>query len=167
MPTGQERIRSPTNFASWICSATTIGGHPAFGIHVGDQYFRSNAAGLLGLAQPQSLFIAATFLSVCPAPYTAATCPNHGASSPADVVNGPTSTFLGQNLRSNTFQLQYDFTHASDWAHRLLYTARTVADFSSTFFAAETYFPGGAGGTALASSPPVETARHPLRAPRP
>ena len=31
--------------------------------------------GLVGLAQPQALFTAATFLSLCPAPYTAATCP--------------------------------------------------------------------------------------------
>jgi hypothetical protein len=107
--------------------------------------------GLLGLAQPQSLFTAATFLSVCPAPYTAATCPNHTAGSSADVVNGPTSTFLGQNLRSNTFQLQYDFTKRLTGRIGYVYTARTVADFSSTFFTAETYFPGGAGGAALAA----------------
>ena len=33
--------------------------------------------GLVGLAQPQALFSAATFLSLCPAPYTAVTCPSH------------------------------------------------------------------------------------------
>ena len=46
--------------------------------------------GLLGLAQPQAVFTAATFLSLCPPPYTAAACSSHGASSSADVVNGPT-----------------------------------------------------------------------------
>jgi len=104
--------------------------------------------GLHGLAQPQAVFTAANFLSLCPAPYTGATCPNHTAGSAADVVNGPTSTFLGQNLRSNTFQLQYDFTKRLTGRIGYVYTDRTVADFSATFFSAETYFPGGAGGNA-------------------
>jgi len=103
---------------------------------------------LLGLAQPQAIFTAANFLSLCPAPYTAATCPNHTAGSSADVVNGSTSTFLGQNLRSNTFQLQYDFTKRLTGRIGYVYTARTVADFSATFLSAETYFPGGVGGAA-------------------
>src|SRR5271170_6870420 len=66
--------------------------------------------GLLGLAQPQAVFTAATFLSICQFPYTAATCPAHTTGSSADVVNGPTSTFLGQNIKSNTFQVQYDLS---------------------------------------------------------
>ncbi len=102
--------------------------------------------GLVGLAQPQALFTAATFLSLCPAPYTAATCPSHTTSSSADVVDGPTATFLGQNIRSNTFQLQYDFTPRITASIGYVFTARTIADFSSTFYSAETYFPGGAGG---------------------
>ena len=104
--------------------------------------------GLVGLAQPQALFTSATFLSLCPAPYTAATCPSHTASSSADIVDGPTSTFLGQNIRSNTFELQYDFTPRLTGRIGYEYTARTIADFSATFYSAETYFPGGAGGTA-------------------
>src|SRR5271154_2629994 len=103
--------------------------------------------GLVGLAQPQSIFTAATFISLCPPPYTAATCPSHSTSSSADVVNGPTSTFLGQNLRSNTFQLQYDFTPRLTGRVGYVYTDRTIADFSATFFSAETYFPGGPAGT--------------------
>ena len=103
--------------------------------------------GLLGLAQPQSVFTAATFLSLCPAPYTAATCPSHSASSSADVVNGPTYSFLGQNIRSNTFELQYDFTPRLTARIGYEYTARTIADFDATFYSAETFFPGGAGGT--------------------
>ncbi len=104
--------------------------------------------GLLGLAQPQSIFTAATFLSMCPAPYTAPTCPGHSASSSADTVNGPTSSFLGQNIRSNTFQLQYDFSKRLTGRIGYEYTARTIADFSATFFSGETYFPGGVGGNA-------------------
>jgi hypothetical protein len=104
--------------------------------------------GLVGLAQPQAVFTAATFISLCPAPYTAATCPSHSASSSADAVNGPTSSFLGQNIRSNTFELQYDFTPRFTGRLGYVFTDRTIADFSATFLSAETYFPGGVGGTA-------------------
>jgi len=104
--------------------------------------------GLAGLEQPQALFNAATFLSVCPFPYTAVTCPSHMTSSPADVTNGATSTFLGQNIRSNMFQLQYDFTPSFSGRLGYVYTKRTIADFSSTFDSGEVYFPGGTGGTA-------------------
>ena len=103
--------------------------------------------GLMGLAQPQAVFNTATFLAQCPPPYTAATCPAHTASSAADSVDGPTSTFLGQNLRSDTLQLQYDFTPRFSARVGYVYTDRTVADFSATFYSAETYFAGGAGGT--------------------
>jgi hypothetical protein len=103
--------------------------------------------GLVGLAQPQAIFTEANFIALCPPPYTAATCPSHSASSAADVVDGPTSTFLGQNLRSNTFQLQYDFTPRLTGRVGYVYTDRTIADFSATFFSAETYFPGGPAGT--------------------
>ncbi len=104
--------------------------------------------GLVGLAQPQAVFSAATFLSLCPAPYTAVTCPSHAASSSADIVNGPTSSFLGQNIRSNTFELQYDVNKRLTAHIGYEYTNRTIADFNSTFYTAETYFPGGTGGTA-------------------
>jgi hypothetical protein len=110
--------------------------------------FGQMQSGLVGLAQPQSVFTAATFLSLCPPPYSAATCPSHSASSSADTVNGPTSTFLGQNIRSNTVELQYDLTSRLTGRIGYEYTARTIADFSATFLSAETFFPGGAGGTA-------------------
>ena len=103
---------------------------------------------LLGLEQPQALFNSATFLSLCPAPYTAATCPGHTASSSADSISGPTYTFLGQNIRANTFELQYDFTNHLTARIGYLYENRTIADFSATFYSAETFFPGGVGGTA-------------------
>ncbi len=104
--------------------------------------------GLVGLAQPQAIFTAATFISLCPAPYTAVTCPSHSASSSADAVNGPTSKFLAQNVRSNIFQVQYDFSKRLTGRIGYEYTARTIADFSATFYTGEVYFPGGIGGTA-------------------
>src|ERR1700691_3734239 len=110
--------------------------------------FGQMQSGLVGLAQPQSVFTAATFLSLCPAPYTATTCPSHSTSSSADVVNGPTYSFLGQNIRSNSFELQYDFTPRLTGRIGYEYTARTIADFDATFYSAETFFPGGTGGNA-------------------
>ncbi len=104
--------------------------------------------GLLGLAQPQALFTTANFISFCPAPYTAVTCPSHSASSSADIVDGPTSSFLAQNIRSNTFEFQYDFSKRLTAHIGYEYTNRTIADFNATFYSAETYFPGGTGGTA-------------------
>jgi hypothetical protein len=85
----------------------------------------------------------------CPAPYTAATCPQHNDSSDPDVSTGLDSRFLGQNLKSNTFELEYDFTPHLQARVGYLYTKRTIADFFSTFNAAETFFPGGPPGTAM------------------
>jgi hypothetical protein len=103
--------------------------------------------GLIGLAQPQAIFDASTFIAQCPAPYVAVTCPAHTLSSAADSINGPTSTFLGQNLKSNTIELQYDFNSHLSARIGYVYTDRTIADFSATFLSAETYFAGGAAGT--------------------
>jgi hypothetical protein len=49
-------------------------------------------------------------LSTCPPPFTAATCPQHSASSGADVTLDQRYDFLRQNSKLNTFALEYDFT---------------------------------------------------------
>lgn len=49
--------------------------------------------------------------ATCPAPYTAATCPQHSASSAADITDDQRFDFLRQNSKMNTFELEYDFTH--------------------------------------------------------
>jgi hypothetical protein len=116
--------------------------------------FGAAGSGQGGLALPLSLFNqvspgTATFSALCPAaPYDQAGCPLHTTSSGADVTNELSYQFLGQNLKSNTFELQYDFTPR--WTGRIgyLYTNRTIAQFSATFDTGETYFPGGAGATA-------------------
>jgi hypothetical protein len=121
---------------------------PGFWSFAETNLFGQLQPGLVGLEQPQALFDSATFLSICPAPYTGVTCPAHSASSAADVTNGITSRFLGQNIRSNTFQLQYDFTPRLSGHIGYLFTKRTIADFSSTFNSSEIYFPGGSGAAA-------------------
>ena len=117
--------------------------------------FGAAASGQVGLALPLSLFnqvsptAPTAFAALCPAaPYNQAGCPLHTSSSGADVTNELTSQFLAQNLKSNTLQLQYDFTKR--WSARIgyLYTNRTIAQFSATFDTGETYFPGGATASA-------------------
>lgn len=51
-------------------------------------------------------FAAAT----CPPPFTAATCPQHNASSGADIVLDHRTTFLGQNSKQNTMEIEYELS---------------------------------------------------------
>lgn len=117
--------------------------------------FGAAGSGQVGLALPLSLFnqvspsTAATFAALCPAaPYNQPGCPLHTSGSGADVTNELSYQFLGQNLKSNTLELRYDFTKR--WSARIgyLYTNRTIAQFSATFDTGETYFPGGATASA-------------------
>ncbi len=114
--------------------------------------FGAAGTGAIGLGSPFSQFnqvsptAASTFATLCPAaPYSQAGCPVHTSSSGADVTNELSYQFLGQDLKSNRFELEYDFTKR--WTGRLgyLYTARSISQFSATFDTGETYFPGGTG----------------------
>ena len=117
--------------------------------------FGGAGSGQVGLQLPLSLFnqvspsTATPFAALCPAPpYNRAGCPIHVSGSGADVTNELSYQFLGQDLKSNRFQLQYDFTPR--WSGRIgyLYTNRSIAQYSATFDVGETYFPGGTGATA-------------------
>lgn len=117
--------------------------------------FGTAGTSMVGLALPLSLFnqvspsTATTFTALCPtAPYSKAGCPVHTSSSGADVTNELSYQFLGQDLKSNTLQFQYDFTQR--WSGRIgyLYSNRVIAQYSATFDTGETYFPGGTGASA-------------------
>jgi hypothetical protein len=104
--------------------------------------------GQTGLLLPISPVTPATFATACPtAPYNGPLCPQHNASSLADVTNELVSQFLGQNIRSNTIELKYDIARRVSAYVGYQITARTIADFSATFDTGEIYLPGGAGGT--------------------
>lgn len=112
-------------------------------------------SGRAGLALPLSSFsqvspgTATAFVALCPtAPYNQPGCPLHTSSSGADVTNEITSQFLGQDLKSNTFEFEYDFTKRLSAHLGYSYTDRTIAQFSATWDTGETYFPGGATATA-------------------
>ena len=127
---------------------------PGFWATAETNIFGGAGSGQVGLALPLSLFnqvspaTAATFAALCPAaPYSQAGCPLHTSSSGADVTNELAYQFLGQNLKSNTLELQYDFTKRLSGRIGYEYTNRSIAQMSDTFDTGETYFPGG-GGTA-------------------
>src|SRR5271170_4441019 len=104
--------------------------------------FGTGYPGLMGLQQSAAVFNAAN----CPVASNAVTCPQHTASSAADVITGLTTSFLGQNLKSNTIEAEYDFNRRYSAHAGYLYTNRTIAEFSNTFDSSLIYFPGG--GTA-------------------
>jgi len=104
--------------------------------------------GQTGLLLPIAQFNAATFATVCPAaPYNGPNCPQHVAGSGADITSELVTQFLGQNLKSNIIELEYEFTPRLNAHIGYMYTDRTIADYSATFDTGEILFPGGAAGT--------------------
>jgi hypothetical protein len=117
----------------WDTAETTVFGTP------------SPAPGVVGM-----LLSPATFNSTnCPgAPFNQASCPQHTSSSAADITNEVAMQFLGQNIKSNTLEAQYDFNRRYSGSIGYLYTNRTISSAAQTFDTGEFYFPGGAAGTA-------------------
>lgn len=78
--------------------------------------------------------------------YTSAQCPHHGSSSPADQSIGLDVRFLGQKVKANKFQVEYDFKPRLGGRLGFGYTSRTIADFNGTDFSptgkAELFLPG-------------------------
>jgi hypothetical protein len=106
------------------------------------------APGQTGFLLPVAMVTPANFAGICStAPYNGPNCPQHSSSSGADVTNELVSQFLGQNVRSNTFEVRYDLTPRVNAYLGYAYTARTIQDFSATFDTGELYFPGGATGS--------------------
>ncbi|HUO33733.1 MAG TPA: hypothetical protein VMU43_01965 [Candidatus Acidoferrum sp.] len=117
----------------WDSAETTLFGAPA------------PAAGVVGLALPIGQFTSACNTGNG---FNGSTCPQHSASSAADVSNGLSMQFLGQNLKSNTLQAQYDFKPRLTGRIGFRYTNRVIGSSSDDFNTGETYFPGGATATA-------------------
>ena len=105
--------------------------------------------GQSGLTLPISTITPATLAANCPAaPFNQAGCPQHSSSSLADMEDELFSRFLGQNLKSNTFQVEYDFNRRLNGRIGYQYTNRKIADFNATTDIAEIYLPGGTAGNA-------------------
>ncbi len=67
----------------------------------------------------------------CPPPFTAATCPQHNASSGADLTVGHTVSFLKQDTKMNTLELQYDFSRKVSARIGYRYQHRTIFESSA------------------------------------
>ena len=105
--------------------------------------------GQSGLTLPISTITPATLAANCPtAPFNQAACPQHSSSSLADMEDQLFTRFLGQNLKSNTFQVEYDFNRRLNARIGYQYTNRKIADFNASTDIAEIYLPGGAAGNA-------------------
>src|SRR3984957_11829051 len=105
----------------------------------------SPAPGVVGLLLSPGAFNSTN----CPAaPYNQANCPQHAASSGADVTNEIAAQFLGQNIKSNTLEVEYDFNRKYSGHIGYLYENRKIASMVDTYDTGEFYFPGGAGGNA-------------------
>jgi hypothetical protein len=79
------------------------------------------------LASRANIFSPAT----CPPPFTAATCPQHNSSSPADISVDLRNGFLKQDQRSNTFELHYDLTRKITGHIGYRYERRRIVDNNS------------------------------------
>lgn len=101
--------------------------------------------GGVGLGEPIGVFN-----SSCNAgnAYSGPTCPFHTAASGADITDGVSQNYFAQKLKTNTFEVEYDFNrrfgaHIGYW-----YENREITDNSNAYNTQEVYYPGGVGATA-------------------
>ena len=79
----------------------------------------------------------------CPGPtFSASTCPQHNDISGPDILNGTWTRYLAQNQKSNTVQLEYDFTSRFGARLGYRYGTRKVFSQDTLFMASEVFFPG-------------------------
>ena len=78
--------------------------------------------------------------ATCPPPFTAAACPQHTSSSGADVTTANINNFLGQDMKINTFELEYDFTKRISAYLGFRYLRRDI-DVGLNYVELGTYFP--------------------------
>jgi hypothetical protein len=104
------------------------------------------APGATGLGAPVGDFLAAN----CNAGnnYNGSTCPQHAANSGADVANSFNANFFKQDMKSNTLELEYDFTSRFSADVGYLYTRRSIFSSALSYPTASMYYPGGATASA-------------------
>jgi hypothetical protein len=105
-----------------------------------------DAPGATGLGASVGLFVTAN----CDAAnnYSGPTCPNHTATSAADLTDAYNANFLKQDAKSNTFELEYDFTKRVSGYVGYLYNHRDIVQSSLSYTTLDVYYPGGASATA-------------------
>ena len=105
-----------------------------------------DAPGASGLGAPVGMFLPAN----CNAAnnYSGPTCPNHTASSGPDTAVTLYANSWKQDRKSNTLELEYDFTShfGADVGYR--YTRRQIVASSASGAGLAVYYPGGTGASA-------------------
>ncbi len=87
----------------------------------------------------------------CPAPYTAASCPQHNSSSAPDAALGNALMYLGQNYLTETVRAGYDFSPRFGAQLGYRYSYRTIYDYNALDYTSETFYPGGSTGASEAA----------------
>lgn len=91
--------------------------------------------------------------ATCPGPgFNASTCPQHSSSSGPDVDNEQVNNFLGQDTKTNTFNVEYDFTPRIT-AHIGYRFERRDIVIRASQVGTQTFFPNAARRGACATVP--------------
>ena len=80
--------------------------------------------------------------------YSGPACPSHAATAGADLTDGVNQNYFAQNLKTNTFEIEYDFSKRFVAHVGYLYTNRNITDNSNSYNTLEIYDPGGVGAAA-------------------
>ena len=80
--------------------------------------------------------------------FSGPTCPFHVSSDGADLTTGVSENYFAQNLKTNTLELEYDFTKRYGAHVGYFYTNRKITDNINNFTTQEIFLPGGGGATA-------------------
>lgn len=99
--------------------------------------FTTNSGFGATLLSPANSFTPTT----CPPPFTAATCPQHNASSGADVVVDVLNQFLKQFTAINTFEVEYQFSPRVSAYVGYRFERREITD-NDADLQFQTFFPG-------------------------
>ena len=102
--------------------------------------------GGVGLGAPIGVFNAAN----CNAAnsYSGPACPSHTATSGPDLTDGVSANYFAQDLKTNTIELEYDFTRRFNARLGYWYGHRNITTNSNSFTTLEVFDPGGPGATA-------------------
>jgi hypothetical protein len=107
-----------------------------FRIPTGWNYVTNSLFGATLLSNPNVFSV-----GTCPPPFTAATCPQHNASSSADVVTDLLNQFLKQASVINTFEVEYAFTPRMSAYIGYRFERRDITD-NTNDLQIQTFFPG-------------------------
>ena len=100
-----------------------------------------------GLGAPVGMFVSANCAGTAFAA-NEATCPAHTTASAADLVEAYNWNFLKQDMKTNTFKLDYEVTQRINAYIGYLYDHRDIVQSSVSYTTADIYYPGGAAATA-------------------